>query len=367
MSMLVGIDASRSTLARRTGTENYSVGLTRALVERARFRYRLYFRSAPPPDFDGLAFEPRVMPAPRLWTHTRLAWDVLRQPPGVLFVPAHVLPLTAPAASIVTVHDVGFRHFHQAHPPRQRLYLDLTTRWAVRRAAALLADSDATRRDLVHLYRADPARVHIVYPAVGPAFTPDAAPGEAERLQADYGLGRYLLYVGSLQPRKNIGTLIEAFARAQPDATLALAGGIGWGGEDQRLRARVAELGLQARVRFLGHVPAADLPALMRGALALALPSLYEGFGMPLAEAMACGTPVLASNTSSLPEVVGAAGLLLPPTDVAAWADALAQAATDTALRDRLRERGLARARLFTWERAAQGVEEVIGGLEIGD
>ena len=363
--MLVGIDASRATPPPRTGTENYSVGLIQALVRRGRHRYRLYYRDRLAPELDALPAERCHLPARRLWTHTRLAWELLRRPPDALLVPAHVLPLTHPPRSVVTVHDVGFRFFPQAHPLSARLYLDLSTRWAARRAAHLLADSEATRRDVTRLYGVAPARVSVVYPAVDARFTPAPAPGERERLAQVYGLARpYALYVGTLQPRKNVGTLVEALARgAPPDLTLAVVGGAGWGGEAERLHARVAALGLGDRVRFLGHAPGADLPALMRGAMALALPSLHEGFGMPLAEAMACGTPTLAADSSCLPEVVGDAGLLLPPRDPAAWGEALGRVAADPDLRRALSERGRRRAALFTWERAALAVEQVLASL----
>ncbi|MFN8482616.1 MAG: glycosyltransferase family 1 protein [Anaerolineae bacterium] len=362
--MLVGIDASRAIAGQRTGTENYSLGLIRALLARGRFDYRLYCRAAPPPelaDLAGARAEMRVMPAPRLWTHTRFASDLRRYPPDALLVPAHVLPLTHPPASVVTVHDVGFRYFPAAHPRRQRLYLEASTFWAARRAARLLADSDATRRDMVRLYGVPPSRILVAYPAVDPQYTPEAAPDEAAVLRQRYDLAqRYLLFVGTLQPRKNIGVLVEALAQAPPDISLVLVGRPGWGGEAERLRAQVERLGLSERVRFLGHAPAADLPGLMRQALALALPSLHEGFGMPLAEAMACGTPTLAANTSSLPEVVGDAGRLLPPHAADAWAAALTRVAEDVAVRDEMRARGLAQARRFTWERAAVVAEAAL-------
>ncbi len=362
--MLVGIDASRAIAGQRTGTENYSLGLIRALLERGRFDYRLYFRDAPPPELAALTgsrVEMRVMPAARLWTHTRLAAEVRRHPPDALLVPAHVLPLTHPPASVVTVHDVGFRYFPAAHTGRQRAYLALSTTWAAKRAARLLADSDATRRDVIRLYGVAPERVLVAYPAVDAQYTPDASPGEAAALRTEYGLSeRYVLFVGTLQPRKNVGVLIEAMARAPRDVSLVLVGRPGWGGEAERLHAAVARLGLADRVRFLGHAPAADLPGLMRHALALALPSLHEGFGMPLAEAMACGTPTLAANTSSLPEVVGDAGLLLPARDAAAWASAVTQLAVNDGLRRRMSERGLIRAERFTWERAAEAAETAL-------
>ncbi len=363
--MLVGIDASRAIAGPRTGTENYSLGLIRALLERRRFDYRLYFRDAPPPELAALSrpgVEMRLMPALRLWTHTRLAAEVLRHSPDALLVPAHVLPLTHPPATVVTVHDVGFRYFPAAHTRRQRAYLELSTLWAARRAARLLADSEATKRDVMRLYGVAPERILVAYPAVDPQYTPNAVPDEAALLRRRYGLpDRYVLFVGTLQPRKNAGVLIEALPHVPEDISLVLVGRPGWGGEVDRLQALTQRWGLIERVHFLGHTPAADLPGLMRQALALALPSLHEGFGMPLAEAMACGTPTLAANTSSLPEVVGDAGLLLPPREPLAWASTITQVAVNETLRRKMRQRGLVRARMFTWERAAAVTETALG------
>lgn len=364
--MLVGIDASRATPPPRTGTENYSVGLIRALLKRGRHHYRLYYRETLAAELIGYDAEYRPMPARRLWTHTRLAVEIRRSAPDALFVPAHVLPLTHPPVSVVTAHDVGFRYFPGAHPLIQRLYLGLTTHWAARRARILLADSEATRQDLIRLYGAQPQRIRVVYPAVDERFSPQALPGEAETIRQTYHLpSTYLLYVGTLQPRKNLGVLIEALNHTRSDVTLAVVGGVGWGGEAARLQSLVARLGLDSRVRFLGHAPNADLPALMRQATAVALPSLYEGFGMPLAEAMACGTPTLASNTSSLPEVVGEAGILLPPRDVAAWAAAIDHLWTSPSLREDLRGHGLSQARQFTWDRAAEATEKALEAAKL--
>ncbi|MFQ3661823.1 MAG: glycosyltransferase family 1 protein, partial [Chloroflexaceae bacterium] len=180
--------------------------------------------------------------------------------------------------------------------------------------------------------------------------------GSAAALEAPY-----FLYIGTIQPRKNLTRLIEAFAHAGPDdALLVIAGRRGWLSEP--IVRRVAELGLTNRVRFPGYVPDADLPALLSGALAFVFPSLYEGFGMPVLEAMACGAPVLTSTTSALPEVAGDAALLVDPCDTDAIAAALRRLAADAPLRASLRARGLVRAADFTWERCARKTLDVLMG-----
>lgn len=357
--MLIGIDASRAVTARRTGTENYSLHLIRHLAALpSEHRFRLYLRERPGPGLLPLGGRVawRVMRFPRLWTHLRLSQEMMRWPPAVLFVPAHVLPLRHPPASVVTVHDLGYLHFPESHPLKQRLYLDLSTRFSARFARRLIADSIATRDDLVRCYGVDPARVDVVYLAADPALAPVRDPAALDAVRVRHGLPpRYVLFVGTLQPRKNVVRLVRAFravAASGDDAVLALAGKRGW--LDAAILGAAREAGIEDRVRFLGYVPDDDLPALLSGALAFALPSLYEGFGLPALEAMACGTPALVSNVSSLPEVVGDAGLQVDPHSEDAISAALLRLCGDSALRADLARRGLERAATFRWERTAQ-------------
>jgi glycosyltransferase involved in cell wall biosynthesis len=367
MAAPIAIDASRLSATERTGTERYSYELLAALARADRFRpYTLYSNGMPaalPPL--GPNFSLCSLPLPRLWTHARLGPALLRDRPALLFVPAHVVPLLHPP-SVVTIHDLGYLAFPAAHTARRRLELHLTTRWSLHAARHVIAISQATRADLVRHYGADPARVSVVYHGLSPAFRPieDGACQAAAR--ARHGLSRpYFLYVGTIQPRKNLTRLIEAFARALPrlvqaGATplLALAGREGW--LSAAITRRAHELGVADHVRFLGYLPDSDLPALLSGALAFVFPSLYEGFGMPVLEAMACGAPVLTSTSSALPEVAGEAALLVDPADTDAIAAGLAHLAAEPALRAALRTRGLVRAAEFTWDRCARATLEVL-------
>ncbi len=365
--MLIGIDASRTVTRQPTGTEHYARGLIRALVElETPHRWRLYF-NAPPSK--GLFPRPeriewRVIPWPRLWTHLRLALELMRHPPDVLFVPSHVLPLVCPVPGVVTVHDLGYLAYPEAHTRFDRWYLDWTTRRHTRVAAHLLADSEATKRDLVRRYGADPRRITVVYPGLDPLFRPVEDPGRLAAVRSRYALApAYIIHVGTLQPRKNLLRLLDAFEALpqrlpapHPMPQLVLVGKRGWLAEPIVARART----MGERVRLLGHVAREDLPALLSGARALVMPSLYEGFGLPVLEAMACGTPVVASNVSSLPEVAGDAALLVDPHATEALTEALARVLTDAELRQTLRQRGLQRARQFTWQAAAEKVLRVL-------
>ena len=367
--MLIGIDASRATAARRTGTETYSLHLIRELLAMpTEHRWRLYFNQAPAADLlPGLA-EQQVIPFPRLWTHVRLSWEMFSQPPDVLFVPSHVLPLVHPRRSVVTVHDLGYHYYPQAHTLFQNLYLRWSTRFNARNASRVLADSEATRRDLVHYYRVPETKIAVVYPGRDETLAPVTDAGALVEVRARYGIpGPYLLYVGTLHPRKGLGFLINAFAANvfSPQAPssnlhLVLAGQKGWLYDD--LFAQVKRLNLAGRVIFPGYVPDADLPALLSGALAFVFPSLYEGFGFPVLEAMACGTPVVCSDSSSLPEVAGDAALRVDPRDTEDLAEALARIVSDEDLRRELVERGFRQAARFSWRRCA---EEVLSVLEM--
>jgi glycosyltransferase involved in cell wall biosynthesis len=225
---------------------------------------------------------------------------------------------------------------------------------ALRRAARVIAVSEATRAELLARYRLPAEKVHVVPEAAAPHFAPPP-PAEIARVRARYRLaGPYVLFVGLLEPKKNLGALLAAVARCRASggwgaARLALAGEAGWG---DGLPAHVSRLGLDDAVSFLGPVPDGELPALYAGAEAFVFPSLWEGFGLPVLEAMAAGAPVVASRRGALPEVAGDAAVLTEP-EPAPLAEALARVLGDAGLRERLRAAGLERARAFSWQRTA--------------
>ncbi len=365
--MLIGIDASRAMRPRRTGTEAYSLNLIRALTQiKGSHQIRLYTPDPPLPDLvdaeHSAGVEARVIPFPRLWTHLRLAWEVGRHAPDVLFVPAHVMPLVCPVPTVVTVHDLGYLHYPQAHRPFDRWYLGWTTRRHVRLSARIIADSQATQADLMGRYGANPDRICVVYPGRDESLIRVDTPAAIAEVKARYGIrGDYLLYLGTLQPRKNLVRLVEAFGRL-PFPThglqLVLAGKRGWLHAD--LLARVESLGLGHSIIFPGYVTDQDKAALISGAMALVYPSLYEGFGLPVLEGMACGTPVLTSDVSSLPEVAGDAALLVDPLDIDAIAVGMSRLIQDAGLRRSLIEKGYLQVRKFSWAGAAQQVLQVL-------
>lgn len=356
--MNIGIDISRLATAQRTGTERYTWELLAGLATHPGLHeYWLYCREMPV-DLPPLPahMHVRVLPFPRLWTHIRLAWELWRQPPDVLFVPSHVVPwnvrLVPRLRVVTTVHDLGFLHFPQAHTTFQNVYLRLSTWWATKSADTVIAISQATADDLYTFSGIAPDRVVVIPHGVSALFAPQAATPQA--------WSRYFLYVGTLQPRKNLARVIEAFAQARchPDTHLLIAGRTGWLSEP--LQALALQYGVANRVHFLGFVPDTQLPGLLASARAFVFPSLYEGFGMPVLEAMASGVPVITSTTSALPEVAGDAALLVDPTDVSAIAQAMTRIDTDDNLHAAYVTRGIHRARGYSWQRCADTTRAVL-------
>lgn len=306
----------------------------------------------------------------RIWHRLRvpLPANLLTGPIDLFYAPDFLLPpLAGQLRTLITIHDLSFLRYPETFTPALRNYLEAAVPRSARRADHILTDSEATRRDVIELLKIDSARVTTLHCGVSGQFTPDPKPEEAKRLRAMYDLGPanapFILAVGTVQPRKNYERLIEAvdgirrFAGGVP-VHLVIAGAPGWLSESVTAAATARDY-----VHLLGFVADADLPGLYRQAAVFAFPSLYEGFGLPPLEAMACGTPVVASSASSVPEAVGDAGLLVDPLDTGALADALAAVLTDGDLSAELQQRGLARAATFTWTRMARRWLDLVATL----
>ncbi len=377
MPLVFGVDASRALSTIPTGTEGYSYHLIHALATLASqccwfkdARVRLYFREGPtsysetwrslPP-----SIEMRILHFPRLWTHIRLSWEMICYPPDLLFVPAHVIPLVHPHRTLVTIHDLGYRYFPDAHPWQQRYYLDISTRWNARKATHILADSQATREAIVEEYNIPSEKITVVYPGYNSTLQPVRDSVVLQTTQRRYGISTpYILYLGRIQPRKNLVRLVGAFAQlasSHPNLSLVLAGPSGWLAAP--IHARVQNLGLAHRVHFPGYIAEADKAALLSGARVFAFPSLYEGFGFPVLEAQACGVPVLTSNTTSLPEVAGDGALFVDPHDENAIAAGLSELLESTSLRQDVIQYGTENLARFSWEKTAHTVAELMKAL----
>jgi glycosyltransferase involved in cell wall biosynthesis len=276
--------------------------------------------------------------------HLLLPRRVRALQPDVFFAPAGHLPLLACGApEVVTVHDLAIYRHPEWFPAGQPLATKIVVPRSLRRARRLIAVSANTARDTSELFGVEPERITVVHHGVSPRFEP--AGGKRD----------YVLFVGTIEPRKNLETLLAAWAGVRTDLPLAIAGGWGW--REAEIRRRIESLG--SRVRLLGPIAPEALPELYAGAVCLAHPAWYEGFGMTVLEAMASGAPVVCANTSSLPEVAGDAALLLDPGDVEAWRETLQRVVDDDGLREDLSRRGLERAASFTWARAAEQTWDV--------
>jgi glycosyltransferase involved in cell wall biosynthesis len=289
--------------------------------------------------------------------------SILRDARAALYHSAYYLMPYAPGApSVVTCYDLIPLIYPQYFTATQRLIFR-TAHWlALRTARVTLAISEATKNDLVRYFRIDPRRIVVTPLAADVHFQPPSR-AEVDRVRQQYALpARYVLYFGSNKPHKNVSRLVQAFAKSgvrdqESEIELVIAGH--WVQRYRQAQELVEELNLKDRVRFVGPVKDADLPALYGGAELFVFPSEYEGFGLPVLEAMACGAPVVCSNRSSLPEVAGDAALLCDPRDVEALAHTIEQALTDRDLRATLQQRGLARAAQFSWEQTAQQTRQI--------
>lgn len=368
----IGIDYTAAAW-QGAGIGRYTRELVRAVLEQGGgYEYVLFFAaggldrsSAYVEELRRLCREhPNVSARPIPLSPRRLTqlWQRLRLPLPVelftgrldlLHAPDFVLPPTR-AKTLLTIHDLSFLVRPETHLPSMVRYLSSAVPRSLRRADAVVADSLATRADLERLLGLAPGRARVVYPGVGPQFRP-LDPAACAAVRARLGLPeRFLLFVSTLSPRKNLVRLVEAYAQAGPDADLVLIGQRGWLYEE--VFAAIERLGLGARVHIPGFVHDKDLPAVYNLALASVYPSLYEGFGLPALEALACGTPLVTANNSSLPEVAGDAALLVDAADTAAIAAAIRRVAGDAELRRRLSAAGPVQARRFRWEPAAQQI-----------
>jgi glycosyltransferase involved in cell wall biosynthesis len=354
-------------LRQTAGIGRYTRSLVGALAELDREHTYTLFCAGERPEAGRWPanFRVRVAPLPERWL--TIGWQRLRLPvPAELLAgraalfhsPDFTLPPLAGARGVVTVHDLSFMRLPECADPGLRAYLESGLPRAVRRADRILADSANTRDDLVELLGLPGEKITVVHGGVEPRFHRVTDPELLRAVQARYSLPeRFILSVGTLEPRKNYPRLIAAYAalrRADPalPQRLLIAGRPGWLYED--IYAEVERSAMAEHVTLMGFVADADLPALYTLADLLAFPSLYEGFGLPPLEAMACGTPVVAGRNSSLIETIGGGGILVNATDVPALADALGQALGDDELRAGLVARGLAQAARFTWQSAAQ-------------
>lgn len=293
------------------------------------------------------------------WEQTMLPFRGWQHGVDVMFYPDHTAPLLKKFCPvIVTIHDVAFLAYPHTFRPLRRMYKSFAIQRSIHQADAIVVVSEATKRECLEYLNVDDAKLHVIHNGLDPYFSVVKDRTKLQDARRKYTLPeRYILFVGTLEPRKNVAGLLQAFARLSEDVKLVIVGMRGWLYKDVfRL---VKELNIHDRVNFLGHVPYGDLLYLYNLAELFVYPSLYEGFGFPPLEAMACGVPVITSNSSSIPEVVGDGAILIDPRDTDSLAKAMRELLENSTLRQALKQRGLLRAREFTWRKTAAGVLQV--------
>ncbi|MCA9927367.1 MAG: glycosyltransferase family 4 protein [Anaerolineales bacterium] len=368
--MHIGIDLT-AAVTQGGGIGRYTRELVHALVAVDQENtYRFFSAKLPAqlPVPNSIPSAPHVShhPAPiderwlyRLWYRLRLPlpvqWmtgtlDLFHSPDFVLPPVANHIP------TLVTVHDLSFLHYPDTFPVKLVTYLNQVVPWSIERATHILADSQATKADLVDLWHVPAEKITVLYCGVNERFRPVTDEERITAVSRKYKIDDqpYILSVGTVQPRKNYRMLIRAFAQMADrfPHNLVISGGKGWLYDE--MVAEVEKLGVNGRVRFIGFVDDEDLPTLYSGASLFVFPSLYEGFGLPLLEAMACGVPLITSNASSLPEVVGETAVQLSPLRPELWTEAMSHLLEDAGARTRIVADGFRQERRFSWTGAAR-------------
>jgi glycosyltransferase involved in cell wall biosynthesis len=359
------------------GNESYATNLIEALAEIDQTnRYTLYVTKREAVErfgnrWSNFSVRSTLPHTPLIRIPLTLSAELRRNPVDVLHV-QFTAPPFSPCPVVVSIHDLSFEHLPQTFKWRSRKQLRITVRRTARQASKVIALSEYARNDIVNTYHVSPDKISVIPLAAGDHFRPIRDEEELQRVRQTYGIeGEYMLSVGAIQPRKNLGRLVAAYSHlrgAKPEGKLpklVLAGKCAWL-YDETLRA-IKELELSDSIILTGYVPDSDLPALYSGALCFIYPSYFEGFGLPPLEAMQCGVPVIVGDRTSLPEVVGDAGLLVDPFDVDALAAAIEKVVSDSNLRAKLSVQGLARAKLFEWRETARqtlAVYQKAAGIE---
>ncbi len=366
--MIIAIDASRAVKPHPTGTELYSLRLIEELAKlESPHTFWLYTPTPPPARLAKLPahFVWKVIPFRRLWTQIRLALALWQDKPDLLFVPAHVPPFLASLPTVVTIHDLAYRLFPEAYSLFNRWYSVVADRLILNRARAVIVPSQSTRHDLLKLYRSQAAKIQVI-----PLGYDQPKASSAKELPADIkALQPYFLMIGRLETRKNTALAIEAFGQfkahnPQLPHWLVLVGKPGHGYEAiQEAIARLTPDQQQSIVQ-VGYVDDATRNHYLVGAQVFLYPSLYEGFGLPLLEAMATGVPIITSDAASMPEVVDDAAILVNPHTPNELVKAMELLAINQLSRQQIIQRGKDRVRQFNWSKTAELTHQLLSSLE---
>lgn len=361
--MLIGIDGNEANVLRRVGIGEYSFELLKRFEEfhsqAGEIKFQIYLKNSPLPHMpkprDGWRY--RVIGPKLLWTQIALPLNLFlhRPAPDVFFTPTHYAPRFSPIPMVISVMDLSYIFYPELFKKSDLFQLINWTAYSVKKATKIVTISNASKDDIIKVYKVKSDKVQVIYPGIKAGSLMD----KKENTE-----GEYILFVGTLQPRKNIVRLIEAFSRLvkkHPKIKLIIVGKKGWLWED--ILNAPKKFSVEEKVKFLEFVSDEQLASLYQHALCFVLPSLYEGFGLPVLEAMKYGCPVITSNISSLPEAGGDAALYIDPQSTEDIAQKLEKIITDPVLRKELIEKGKKQIQKFSWEKSAQETLKVLENL----
>jgi len=366
--MLIAFDASRVNIKAKTGVENYSTQLLHWLKKFDRKnQYILYTPKASDPEFLALPcnFKIKEIYFPRLWTQIRLSWQIIRDKPDILFIPSHVMPFLCRTKCIVTIHDVAFKKFPRDYSWFSRWYLDITTKFAVKKAYKIITISESTKNDLINIYKAEPKKIKVVYMGFGD----DNQKSKVRNREIDFGKIKnkfnikkdYLFYLGRIESKKNLVNLIKAFYELlaqEEDLQLVLAGKAGFGFEE--VKKTIKDYSLDNRVIITGYISNKEKECLLRSALVFTFISLYEGFGIPVLEAMNAGVPCVLSRIPVFKELFSDSAILVDHRNIEKISKGILKVLKDNKKREELVRKGKNLVKKFSWERCARETLKVL-------
>ncbi len=360
--MNIGIDASRAFIKEKTGIEEYSYQLIRnlAMMDLKSHQIFLYARKNSVIDFNLPSnFKLKIISLNKLWTQIGLASEMMKNKPDILFIPSYTIPQTHPAKTIVTIHGLEYKYFPECYSIKERLFLELNTLFSIKWSSKVIVPSESTKRDLIKFYKVDGDKIKVVYHGA------NSSKYQVVSVRQDFKKSFNILFVGRLEKRKNIVNLVKAFELFKKSyklqATsykLILVGKAGFGFSE--IKKAIEESLFKKDIILKNYITEAEKDELYKKSDLFVLPSLYEGFGLPVLEAMSYGVPVICSNASSLPEVAGDAALLVDPNNIQEIADAMNRVFSDDGLRNKMIEKGFKNMEKFSWGKCAGETMEVL-------
>ena len=361
--MTIGIDGNEANIQNRVGSGEYCFELLRNLDLLQEDKIFVYLKERVVPDLPKSSknlsyrvFGPRIF-----WTQFALPLNLyFKKPtPDVFYTPGHYAPRFCPVPVVITIFDLSYIHFPELFKKKDLYQLRSWTSYSIRKAKAILTISNSSKADIIKHYKVDPKKVFVTYPGYDEKiFKPVTDPKSIILIKRKYDIkGKYVFFLGTIQPRKNLVRLIEAIKQLE-NVNLVIAGKKGWLYDE--FFQKIEEPEVKNRIILTNFIPDSDLPVLFSGAEAFVLPSLWEGFGIPVVEAMACGCPVVVSDKSSLPEVIGNNGVLINPENVASIRNGIQKVLTNKNFAQELSTKGLIQAKKFSWKRCANKTLEIL-------